>query len=302
MADMDTTPSGKPIISRDKVRPRVTVRTPPFLIRAFVKVGTPHRLSLFEEGTLPTTDEQQIFTWKDATLREVLTTLRNTAPQIAELKHPLGRYSFRAIYADAANRGRFAQKELGIVYSRDILGEPGNLEFPAPRLLEDSDNENREVTEREKEERTLEELRFVPGDYLCVSIILPKSVTAGAPPQGDGAVNKPVPSTNGWRGGALGRVGDSGWGSRVSAGRGGGHWRGESNPSPPGGRGRGGRNDFAGRDRDFDRAREPDRRPPPPRRQSPPYRGGRVGGRGGRRSPSNSRSRSPPRRRGSRYD
>ncbi|KAI5993636.1 histone deacetylase complex protein [Pisolithus albus] len=285
MADMETTPSGKPIISRDK--------TPPFLIRTFVKVGTPHRLSLFEEGTLRRRTNNRYS--HDATLREVLTTLRNTAPQIAELKHPLGRYSFRAIYADAANRGRFAQKELGIVYSRDILGEPGNLEFPAPRLLEDSDNENREITEREKEERTLEELRFVPGDYLCVSIILPKSATGGAPPQGDGVVNKPAPSANGWRGGALGRVGDSGWGSRVSAGRGGGHWRGE-------GRGRGGRNDFAGRDRDFDRAREPDRRPPPPRRESPPYRGGRSGGRGGRRSPSNSRSRSPPRRRGSRYD
>ncbi|KIJ69837.1 hypothetical protein HYDPIDRAFT_72211, partial [Hydnomerulius pinastri MD-312] len=162
MTDMETTtPAGQPIVSRET--------TAPFLIRSFVKVGTFHRLSLFEEGTLPTTDEQQIFTWKDATLREVLTTLRNAAPQIPEFKHPLARYSFRAIYADAANRGRFAQKELGMVYSRDILGEPGSLESPAARLLEDTDGENREPTEREKEERTLDELRFVPGDYLCVS-------------------------------------------------------------------------------------------------------------------------------------
>ena len=85
-------------------------------------------------------------------MREVLTTLRNAAPQIPELRHPLAKCSFRAIYVDAANRGRFAQKELGMVYSRDILGEPGNLETPAPRLLEDMDNENREPTEREKEE------------------------------------------------------------------------------------------------------------------------------------------------------
>ncbi|KAF8426784.1 hypothetical protein L210DRAFT_3565802 [Boletus edulis BED1] len=35
----------------------------PFLIRSFVRVGTFHRLSLFEEGTLPTTDEHQHFTW-----------------------------------------------------------------------------------------------------------------------------------------------------------------------------------------------------------------------------------------------
>ncbi|KAG6335894.1 hypothetical protein ID866_3203 [Astraeus odoratus] len=295
MADMDTTPSGQPLVSREK--------TAPFLIRAFVKVGTFHRLSLFEDGTLPTTDEQQIFTWKDATLREVVTTLRNAAPQIPELRHPLARYSFRAIYADAANRGRFAQKELGIVYSRDILGEPGTLESPAPRLLEETDNENRELTEREKEERSLEELRFVPGDYLCVSIILPKGAAGPGAAQGEVIINKPQTSANGWRGGAPGRVSDAGWGSRAPIGRGGGHWRGESNVSPPGGgRGRGGRGDFAGRDRDFDRSREQDRRPPLPRRDSPPHRGGRGGGRGGRRSLSGSRSRSPPRRRASRYD
>ncbi|KAI9574375.1 Sin3 associated polypeptide p18-domain-containing protein [Boletus coccyginus] len=261
---MSDTEPVSPHVSREK--------TAPFLIRSFVKVGTFHRLSLFEEGTLPTTDEHQLFTWRDATLREVLTTLRNTAPHIPELRHPLARYSFRAIYADGANKGRFAQKELGIVYSRDILGEPGSLESPATRLLEDADGQHREPTEREKEERTLEELRFVPGDYLCVSIILPKGAAPGAPQDVAAKLVQP----NGWRAGppGPGRVSDGGWGSGVNApplGRGGGHWRGESNPPPPSGRrGRGGRpGDFAGRDRDFDRAREPERRP---RRDSPPHR------------------------------
>ncbi|KAF8841546.1 hypothetical protein BDN67DRAFT_996104 [Paxillus ammoniavirescens] len=302
MSDMGTTtPTGQSVVSREK--------TAPFLIRSFVKVGTFHRLSQFEEGTLPTTDEQQIFTWKDATLREVLTTLRNAAPQIVELRHPLARYSFRAIYADAANRGRFAQKELGLVYSRDILGEPGSLDSPAARLLEDTDGENRAQTDREKEERSLEELRFVPGDYLCVSIILPKSAAASTA-QGDATSNKPQP--NGWRAGPTGRTTDAGWAGGAHAvppsGRGGGHWRGDSNLPPlgGGGRGRGGRGgggggDFAGRDRDFDRSREVERRAPP-RRDTPPHRGGRGGGRGGRRSPSGSRSRSPPRRRGPRFD
>ncbi|EIW76241.1 hypothetical protein CONPUDRAFT_111054, partial [Coniophora puteana RWD-64-598 SS2] len=301
----DTTASGQPIVLREK--------TTPFLIRAFVKVGTFHKLNLFEDGTIPTTDESQLFTWKDATLRELLTTLRD-APngQTAEFRHPLARFSFRAVYADAANKGRFVQKDLGIVYSRDILGEPGSLDAPAPRLVEDTDGEARNLSTREREERTLDELRFVPGDYLCIAILLPKGT---APPaeitiKGAGA---PPPVANGWRAG--GRPGDSGWGGPVHApapvGRGGGHWRGNSDAPPPAPRGRG--RDFAGRDRDFDRgrdARDLDRRPPPPRRESPPHRGGwgggrgggRGGGGGGRRSPSLSRSRSPPRRRGSRYD
>jgi hypothetical protein len=39
------------------------VQAAPFLVRTFVKIGSFHRLSLFEDGSLPTTDEQQLFTW-----------------------------------------------------------------------------------------------------------------------------------------------------------------------------------------------------------------------------------------------
>lgn len=250
---------------------------------------------------------------KDATLREVLTTLRIAAPHVAEYRHPLARFAFRALYADSGNRGRFAQKELGMVYSRDILGEPGSLDTPAVRLLEEYDGEKREPNEREKDERTLDELRFVPGDYLSVSVILPKS-TAGA---GDVAVKGAA--TNGWRNGhGAGKSGSSWPENTAPAGRGGGHWRGGSD-APAGGRGRGGRGDPPRRDtdrtiRDRDRDIDRDRRIPPPRRlrdspppyrggrDSPPRRGGRVGGRGrDRRSRSRSYSPSPPRRRGGRY-
>ncbi|KAI0658649.1 Sin3 associated polypeptide p18-domain-containing protein [Cubamyces menziesii] len=288
----DTTAAGKPIVDREK--------TAPFLIRTFVKVGTFHRLQQFDDGLLPVADEQQIYTWKDATLQEVLTTLRSTAPNSAEYRHPLARYSFRAVFADATARGRISQKELGTVYSRNILGEPGTLDHIAPRLLEDS-----ESAQGSDQDRTLEELRFVPGDYLCVAVHLPRSATAPAGPGselaikgsavGPGASAAPA---NG-RKGAGGR-GDGGWGGTLGSapgpglgrgGGGGGHWRGNSGPEPPiprGGRGGGRGGDF-GRDRDRD-----DRRPPPPRRDSPPRREG-----WGRRP--SSRSRSPPRRRG-RYD
>ncbi|KAI0722579.1 Sin3 associated polypeptide p18-domain-containing protein [Earliella scabrosa] len=290
----DTTPAGKPIVDREK--------TAPFLIRTFVKIGAYHRLAQFEDGPLPLADEQPVYTWKDATLRELLTTLRASAPNSPEYRHPLARYSFRAVFADSASRGRFTQKDLGTVYSRDILGEPGSLDRPAPRLLEDTEAESSTNTEQD---RTLDELRFVPGDYLCVMVQLPKGATVPAGPGGELTIKGSAvgaPATNGgWKGTGSGR-GDSGWGGSVAPnpgpgiGRGGGHWRGNSGPDAPVPRGaRGGRGggDF-GRDRDRDRD---DRRAPLPRRDSPPPRRG-DGGWGRRQK---SRSRSPPRRRG-RYD
>jgi histone deacetylase complex subunit SAP18 len=244
------------------------------------------------------------FNWshrKDATLREVLTTLRSTAPASTEYRHPLARYSFRAVFADPGSRGRITQKELGTVYSRDILGEPGTLTTPAPRLLVDA-----EPTPTE-EERTLDELRFVPGDYLCVMVQLPKSVTLpqsaelaikGSSGPGSLPATQPAPAfANGWKkeGGRPGA--DGGWSGALGsggAGRGGGHWRGDSGAPPPAPRGARGRG----------RGEGIDRRAPPPRRESPPRRGGwgdRDRERGGR-ARSFSRSRSPGRRRNSRYD
>jgi histone deacetylase complex subunit SAP18 len=259
---------------------------------------------------------------KDATLFELLTTIRNSAPSTLEYRHPHARYSFRTIYADAGNRGQFALKDLGVVYSRDTLGDLGTVE----QLLDD-DTAAQDSAARQKEARTLDELRFVPGDYLCVSVMLPKNVQANfsadpsAPKgQGQGPGGSPLSATpaNGWKSaGGLGRGAGapSGPGAPpLSAGRGGGHWRGGSDAPPQPARGRdfgAGRGD-RDRDRDRDRERdrdggrfrdERDRRPPPPRRESPPARvpwGDRDRGVRDRRSLSRSRSRSrspPPRRR-----
>jgi len=301
----EKTPAGQPIVDREK--------TAPFLIRAFVKVGSFHRISQFQDGPLPLADELQIFTWKDATLFELLTTIRNSAPSTLEYRHPLARYSFRTIYADAGNRGQFAQKDLGVVYSRDTLGDLGTVE----QLLDD-DIAAQESLGRQKDARTLDELRFVPGDYLCVTVMLPKNVQAnfsGDPLTLRGAGGAPSSTpANGWKsGGGLGRGANASSGPGTSApgaGRGGGHWRGGSDAPPQPARGRGERGgDFgAGRgDRDRDRDRdggrfrdERDRRPPPPRRESPPPRapwGERDRAPRDRRSPSGSRSRSPATRR-----
>lgn len=270
------------------------------------------------------------FCRKDATLREILTTLRSTAPQTPEYRHPLARYSFRSIYFDAhsssrQNRdsrsgGSYSSKDLGIVYSRDILGDPGSVTSGiAPRLLEDEEPQG-----SSDGQKTLEDLKFVPGDLLSVAVLLPKNVSVTVGPAGDVAVKSAPGSTNpttsgpanGWKtGGGPGkdRDRDAGWGGPAARGTGG-HWRGESNgPSPAfSGRGRGG---GLGRGRERDRDRDDDyRRVPPPRRDRdspPPRRSGRGGGGGdrgdrgdrggGRRRSRDSRSRSPPRR-NPRYD
>ncbi|OCB87229.1 DNA/RNA polymerase [Sanghuangporus baumii] len=261
------TMASKPFVDREK--------TAPFLVRTFVKIGGFHRAEFFEDGTLPTTDEHQIFTWRDATLKEVLTSLRLITNN-PDIRHPLAKFLFRSLYADSAARGRIATRDLGSVSSREILGEPGTLDAPAPRLLTDGDEESDNV-------KTLEELRFFPGDYLCISVALPKHVTAPDVSIRGAAGGQPV---NGWKSsGPLSPPGPPG-----GLGRGGGHWRGGSDPYA--GRGRGGRAERSRRELD----RELDRRLPPPRRRdSPPHRDLYTGR--DRSSLSRSRSRSPPRRR-----
>ncbi|KAF8468637.1 Sin3 associated polypeptide p18-domain-containing protein [Gautieria morchelliformis] len=287
-------------------------KTPPFLIRAFVKINGFHRISLFEDGTLPTTDEHQLFTWRDTTLPELITALRIISPT-AEFRHPLARFSFRALFADSVSKGHFSQKDLGQITSRDMLEE---------NLLLTESSENR------LHNRTLEELRFVPGDYLSIAVVLPKNVNLGAGPT-TGLTIKGSAGVGADANGRWGRGGptrsDSGWGGAVThgppggLGRGGAHWRARPGIVAPSGRGGGdaGRDD----DRPLRRDRDRDREPPPPRikRESPPprikresphrvrppiperdrdydYDRSRL-----RRSRTRSRSRSP-RRRGSRYD
>ncbi|KAJ7456483.1 hypothetical protein FB451DRAFT_605466 [Mycena latifolia] len=165
---------------------------------------------------------------KDATLREILSILRNTAPHVAEYRHPLERFSFRTVYLEQGSHGRFASKDLGMVYSRDILGEPGSLTSTAPRLLEDAYKTPHEPVDRERDERTFEDLRFVPGDFLFIAVLLLKSVTLATEISIKGA----APAANGWRTGPglEPAKGDGDWGAAGALGsgvarRGGGHRR-----------------------------------------------------------------------------
>ena len=196
---------------------------------------------------------------------------------------------FRAIYPDASIRGRIATRELGMVYSRDVLGDGGSVEGPAPYLLLDVEQPEGGSLEKEGEKererggekgregegekgRTLEGLRFQPGDYVCVNVVLPKHLSGSAPVGPEVIGGARLPSGPGGGGMGLGSgagtgagAGANGWGNgggnsnaAASVLRGDRHWRGGSDPAA--GRSRiaragPGRNERAVRERERERER-----------------------------------------------
>jgi histone deacetylase complex subunit SAP18 len=87
--------------------------------------------------------------------------------------HPLSCYLFHTIYAD---RGQFVQKGLSTVYSWDTLGDLGTIE----QLLDNDSGDCgvQDSSDRQKDVCMLDELCLVPGDYLCVAVMLPKNLQA----------------------------------------------------------------------------------------------------------------------------
>ncbi|KAJ3410147.1 hypothetical protein HDV05_004051 [Chytridiales sp. JEL 0842] len=136
-------------------KPKTTVdreKQCPFLIRAFVKQGMHHTPSEFARR-LPESAEVQIHTWKDATLREVAILISQSNPALSD---PTARISFRSIFPDRTLPNSFQGKDLGAVSN---------------------------VRRFKEEDMTLEDLRFVAGDYLDVCVMLSGERT---PPNGNG--------------------------------------------------------------------------------------------------------------------
>ncbi|KAF8324570.1 Sin3 associated polypeptide p18-domain-containing protein [Cantharellus anzutake] len=168
----DDAPTSKPVVDRSKICP--------FLLRAFVKIGGHHRLSIFEDNVLPVADEYQLYTWNDATLRELVTALRALPPNplTSSLRHGAARFSFRAVFPDPTDRGRISYKDLGTIHARDLT-QINLLEgdFETEQGTDELERRGR-IEEKDKkiaEERTIEELRVQPGDWLDVAVMVPTS-------------------------------------------------------------------------------------------------------------------------------
>mmetsp|Transcript_41336 Transcript_41336/g.60908 ORF Transcript_41336/g.60908 Transcript_41336/m.60908 type:complete len:138 (+) Transcript_41336:59-472(+) len=119
-------------VDRDKVCP--------LLLRCFWKLEGHHRVEEFADanrGIVPI-DEVQIYTWPDATLREITDLIKDVNP-VARRRS--ARLSFSFVYPD--KRGRNVMKQVGMVYSQR-KGEDDN--------------------------KTLKSLRFQTGDFLDIAI------------------------------------------------------------------------------------------------------------------------------------
>jgi len=131
MTSIVTVPPRTNEINREKVCP--------LLLRVFPKIGGHHQISDFQvKGKEPLDDEVQVYTWKDATLRE-LTELVKAVNEAARRRD--SRLSFAFVYPD--RRGRQVMREVGVVFSS---------------------------RKGEDDVKTLEQLHFETGDFLDVAV------------------------------------------------------------------------------------------------------------------------------------
>lgn len=115
-------------------------KTCPLLLRVFPKIGDHHHVSEFAERGREPKDEVQIYTWTDASLRELCELVKEVRP---EARKPTAKLSFAFVYPDRV--GRNVLRPVGTVMS-------------APHRRGESD------------EKTLAGLSFQTGDFLDVAI------------------------------------------------------------------------------------------------------------------------------------
>lgn len=126
----------KPPISVDREK------TCPLLLRVFPKTGGHHLVEDFSGREREPKDEVQIYTWKDASLRELTELIKEVQPLA---RRRSARLSFAFIYPD--RKGRNVMRQVGVTNGSTRQG-----------LADD--------------EKTLAELSFQTGDLLDVAIYI----------------------------------------------------------------------------------------------------------------------------------
>lgn len=129
----------------------------PFMIKMYCRINGHHRLDEFSPPRFPIEDEIIVYTWKDATLKELSLLVREVLgdsdlPGGVKGTDPVLKFSFNLLYPDSRRSGaQFLSKSMGWSF------EGGESEA---RILQLPDSSN----------KTLDNFKFVPGDFIDVAI------------------------------------------------------------------------------------------------------------------------------------
>jgi len=185
--------------------------TTPFLLNFCYKSSSFHSLTEFPIPTAshphpPLPAHLQIYTWMNCTLRELAQLLTQALPHILPDPSIGTRLSFRLVYPDLyANRGgggRLESEGRGRYLSKEI----GSVVVSAPEYS-NGDAEGRPKLEGDDADKTLEDARFVIGDFIDCAVF---------PPLSDGTVvgrgSASASARGGVRENGYGRVRGGGYG------------------------------------------------------------------------------------------
>jgi histone deacetylase complex subunit SAP18 len=111
-------------------------RVCPFLLRVFYKEGEYNNLDDLVVGRFPSTRELHMYTWMDASLKELTTLIKD----VIEIKKPNPVFNFSIVYPDS--RGRLQRKPAGSVGIRKTADD----------------------------DKSLQQLKFTIGDYIDINI------------------------------------------------------------------------------------------------------------------------------------
>ncbi|KAF3927000.1 hypothetical protein ABW20_dc0110129 [Dactylellina cionopaga] len=133
----------------------------PFLLKVFYKVNSFHRLDDFRSTSQPSS-LVEVYTWKDCTLSELTTLLLSALPSLAS---GATKCSFRLIYADT-KANRYTSQELGnIMLPLTSSGTNGTAGGSSTAVG--------------AEKMSLDEARFVVGDWIDVSVTMGSTTSSG---------------------------------------------------------------------------------------------------------------------------
>ncbi|KAJ7549763.1 hypothetical protein O6H91_07G067500 [Diphasiastrum complanatum] len=154
--------------SSGPARPPIIVdreKTCPLLLRVFTKIGGHHSVEEFATRGKEPKDEVQIYTWRDATLRELTDLVKEVAPAARRRD---ARLSFAFVYPD--RRGRNVMRSAASRGIRHFKAQSGRHVVPPPNINEVGMTHANGNTRRPDDTRTLAELSFQTGDFLDVAI------------------------------------------------------------------------------------------------------------------------------------